>query len=1438
MKKFSKIMAVVLTFCLLGGMLAVFSSASTPFIDPENQLVVPANGSGKDLVSGNFGYSDYESTSGTKNWSHNQQMDSLSYTAANAVRKDPISGNTYYNIRRNLGKNVAENNGNSGYVEWKVSSWNAKDNEFRYNDMVANYDYAVLDLEVGTYDYRVQVGYSVIKYNKSGTITYKIEAEYRTYGTIDEEVISKDIDSVWVKFLSDVEANKASLDDAMVADTTAKKMTVEEAIATKTLAFAEGANFYCGVRTNTSTTNAYGDGKASVFTVYVYTNYVGGKWVLSNSDGSVIYYTFDDTPGDFAHVSFVLYQKGATLYNYLFVEGEYCDVKSAATAVMTPDTVRLQMPAAKKSHDLYSYAFDNLTMNYYERGYDSGSAYGLDDYMPTSEFESKPLYNCEDVVYNKRYIGLNGYMSVDGLAASVSDEVIAEVCATVKNGSKLVTSLDINNFVMPEGVTHFDVEVIDGANFELHSDYSNIYMVENVGGNLYHVRPALEDEKITVKWIYVDENGEQTVVHVERIIGGNKPNENSSALTQAEFLVDELVLRTTSYVGWMFDIDRDSGDVDLFDMEPLRKLSNREVGLILEEFDGVLEIFSTGRNTWDTEKFEFYIGEYTDNGFELHTDSEGGYDKYYNVSNFSSEFEKLDDGETLVLAPGHVLELGSSLTIMVPAGKTVGFDMNGAVLSRSNPASNYPKALFQMKEGSTFNISSSTPGAHFSEACLSSPSSNGVFSTGGLVEVPTAVNGCVINVDGTNINFTSGTTYKFNGGWDTNTGTPNPSDDVKKVLNISGGNYYAPFRSSYAVFCVLAPDVEINIEDAKFYVHDDSYALVHDYGNTGSMTYASQHELYAKNCTFIAENKAKTSYGNIYYRFGANSTAYFEGCTIVGKLTNGTSNFGGNITLGAGNTVSTPSDYLKHSKFHIDEGVNTINVPANTQALEFDVVRSNIGNRLEVVKKDSSGNYYYDESTGVYNVVNGKYVLNIDLLVAENLITERVDGFYTNLLTFNEENVPEGVISIKWYNSDETVLATTYALPGSTVEAYDITKVKSIDTESKWYNVGFSHWENITEGAASVDSLTVVDGVVNEFKPAGRALVADIEAMINMSYWSHFSVNLHVPQETGITFDPSGKNPEAAFYDKTTLLTSNYGTTTVDYNGQKIATYYIMRYPNTDTFDYVNRTVKFIVQQYDVNGNGVIEDDEKNIKLEQTFRLQDLEYSIRVAKTFECGSDETKLIASFVRYKYHSYYEIKSGNLDSAAKAYFDEFNAILASHGENCTCYNDLSKIENDFTDAELAINADSYAPLKEAGVVGVSYALNINKPGISVIVPNDGKTYEIKVTYKDLITGSNVEAKTKATSAVTIDGIVCTRYDYRSILAEQINAIFTISVSVDGGEKIYGQYCLAEYIENNPDYTPAKAFYDYSSECLKRKLKIKETSGAGQYGVTIDYE
>jgi hypothetical protein len=208
--------------------------------------------------------------------------------------------------------------------------------------------------------------------------------------------------------------------------------------------------------------------------------------------------------------------------------------------------------------------------------------------------------------------------------------------------------------------------------------------------------------------------------------------------------------------------------------------------------------------------------------------------------------------------------------------------------------------------------------------------------------------------------------------------------------------------------------------------------------------------------------------------------------------------------------------------------------------------------------------------------------------------------------------------------------------------------------------------------------------------------------------------------------------------------------------------------------------------------------------------------------------------------------------LSDKAVEYFARFDAALAAHGEGCSCYTDYTKVDTYFTDEEKLITPDSYKdfvynPETQTGVVAVSYTMNLEKPSFSIYVAKKlGVSYTPTLKYTSLTTGKTVTHTTKGTTnSVFVNGIECTRYEYRSIPAEQINAIFTLTVKVkEGGTTTTytGSYCLAEYIDNNPTYDMAKIYYDYSYQCRKYYEKISALGSdvnMEQYGVVIkDYE
>ena len=567
----------------------------------------------------------------------------------------------------------------------------------------------------------------------------------------------------------------------------------------------------------------------------------------------------------------------------------------------------------------------------------------------------------------------------------------------------------------------------------------------------------------------------------------------------------------------------------------------------------------------------------------------------------------------------------------------------------------------------------------------------------------------------------------------------------------------------------------------------------------------------------------------------------------------------GSVTLGAGNEVSTSAVFA--SKVNTADGVQIANTDSSPFNVEISVAHADIPNRTNIVLPDGD-TYYYDETTGVFNVVDGKYRLNLDKFAANNIVVSEFNTFGVTFLTYEEGEVPPGALEIKWYDSDGSLLATTYGYAGSTVTPYPIDKVSSTDTDSKWYNLGYSTWENISEGAAS-DSLVIVDGE-NAFKPATPALVADIDAFISMTYWSHYGVNLYVPSESGITFSYNNADGVTGFYfyyDGNFISAPSPKTNyNLYYNGQTILTSYITIQPDINNFDYSGSTyyVRFVVDEYDLNGDGVIGEGESDILLEQSFELNDMEYSIRAAGVLDCGSEEMHLISSYVRYKLAVHSEMNGGTPSEEAERYLARFNEALWAHGEDCSCYTDYTKVEELFTEEEKNVGANNsaitnlgefmYTPEKPYGIVAFSFTMNLGRPAVSIYYTSDDPAYKISavtVKYISSTTGDTESVKSSMktlTKNVELNGITCTRLDCHSISAQNINDIFEFNVTIAKGSvknKITIQYCLAEYIKNNPEYELAKMYYDYSYQCEAYYNKLKTEAGNAfddtQNGVVI---
>lgn len=1170
--------------------------------------------------------------------------------------------------------------------------------------------------------------------------------------------------------------------------------------------------------------------------------YLNGEWCLTNGGTKLNNVTLESEPGKWNHFTAVATSTGITF----FINGTYTHEYKYAYDISTNpvwfESLRITdydiLPG-----NYHCYAFDNITEYCYTSDYSSGKdAYGIDDYMTNSTYLTENLSICEDVVYHN-YKSLNGYVMVDDSVASDSDVAISKLLATVKNGSVIEATLDVTDFTVPDGVERFKVVLPYGNKFTLSEASRSKFVVSPEGDGVYVIRPAEKADMVTVHWVFKDSvTGKETVLKMEEIPFGTTPEFSTFITSSFDEAKSSYTMSIRSYSDWMFDIDGDYPEVNLYDPEPARALEKLEVQLIQEEFDGILVITTSTVETVTHEMTDYVIGYYDgENNFVAYTDSENGYDKYKDITTLPAEIANAPDGATVILMYDEDYTLFGSDTIALPADKTVNFDMNGRTLISTNN-NNYPDTgVFVVNERTTFNLYSSVAGAKLFEASKQAPTdwadseAEFIFGTGGIISVKGGVNSCVTNIDGKNITFTGGTVFKVNTG---NSAT----DEQKVTLNVNGGSFYSPERSSYAMFVTAenVKDVVVTVENADFYVNCNQYSIIHNYSG-------SAMDFTAKNSNFLCNSDKKTRF---IYTLNEDSNVYLEDCKIVGDFVSEISRLNGKVVLGKGNDLACNDIFSCLDTGAISFADGVLFLKNTTDALTATV---------SVTHPDYQGIYSQDES-------------NRDILIGSDSAT-LVAGRYENMTsteytgrvliqTFAEDAVPEYAVKVEWLTLDKAaVLATEYATADTTLTDYTTEGLPTWDVGSKWYACSYATWDNITD-CAEKTGRTVIAGKVNQFIPSNRAcrLVADIKPFVNMTFYSHFSLNIHLVNEDGITFSHNGATANTGFFEKltsTSALTANVNTGNIIYNGTTLSTYYNTVYPTVEVYDSYTRVIRFIVSEYDLNGDGSITDDEKNISLYQELSFNDVEYATRVVEKYGCGSQEAKLMYDFVSYKYGVYSAMQTPT--EAAKAVVGKFFAAFDSHGEECTCKTDLDKISDLYSDEEKELiekDESAYSGLTSASsapVTGLAFSLDITKPGLAVYVnANTSKftTYNyVKATFTGADGTSKTYTLTKQSGKYTVNGKSSFLYVAQSIPADAINSVIKIDIkyvykqTTNGRgqtKTVNGEYCLASYIEamqNNSSVNLAKLFYAYSNSCKEYYNYSLDKYGTGTVSPSVDY-
>ena len=308
------------------------------------------------------------------------------------------------------------------------------------------------------------------------------------------------------------------------------------------------------------------------------------------------------------------------------------------------------------------------------------------------------------------------------------------------------------------------------------------------------------------------------------------------------------------------------------------------------------------------------------------------------------------------------------------------------------------------------------------------------------------------------------------------------------------------------------------------------------------------------------------------------------------------------------------------------------------------------------------------------------------------------------------------------------------------------------------------------ETSVTLSDAAIAKGLTITKTAMGYSVSAGVKA--NMSLFTDMRFNLYLPKIEGMEIT----GVDGAY---------NGGTATVE--GKEM--FLIYATPAIDSFDAIEATIS-----YTLDGKSY----EYNAKLDA------LDYATRVAKTFDCGSEESTLIREMILYKEAvvEYLGVELG-VDAADK--LASFNSIYESHGIACTCF-----AAKDISDEEKEVD---YSALLEKGVTSVSYVLSLNEIGM-VISVNSG-TVVTEVSYTDAL-GNTIVHNAENELLEAKNGY----YFVKGVSAAYIDEIMTITV--DGAT---GTYSLGKYITNNPTVNVAQRMYNYSLSAEKYKVSSPET-------------
>ncbi len=1491
MRKLSKILAVILTVGILAGIIAITAAASTP---RENNLIPDVSAEYLETYSKD----DYEDGTFDR-WAQVQNM-ANSLTSGNSHRAiwsiKGDSTNKYMNFVANTASTSTLNT--NGQIQWRPSNWSTSNAQLYDHDMTDTYDYLVVDFDFGTDSYKVQIGYHIVTTTASKTVdtvttvtyTHKMLPLYKTYtaSELTESAVLADVAAAADDFAALVEsaANGATLTNTIATDSSTKESvtttvaikdlgfdldndekyawTVEDAMASKTLAFVNEIALYPyarAVKDRSQTTYSAGRIDTPV-NIYILEN--NGVWYYSPTS------TYNPSTavrmnlevGTFDHITYIAecitnVSGDTTTYTYklyAYINGVYFNKATANSACksFSVDICSFQIPAWDCREDAWSLCVDNITSNYYKKGYRENSACEIDDLIASVGAENElTLYDISDVVYNEDYVSKN-YVTYNGVNY-YNDAGIRKLIKSLSGYKTLTANRPL-----------YDLEVSDDleslmiyGGYPVSAAPSDRPLIVANNGNNFEIREVTEEDVYNIEWYDMLGN---LICTTTEIFG----NDIDTGSINPDYADKEN--------GIIYDTDVEFWEMAIGDsVEPLRPVEFGEV-----DTGATIQITAFGQVT-EIKNVLLYVGEWSEETELVRPilSYNNDWAAYQNstVSVIKAVFEGAKHGDTVVLTSD--LQVGGLNSVAISEGENISFDLNGFDLLRIWYSKSQPSACFSLREGSVLNIYSSREGGRifdtgwykveYTDALVDGVATtiateDTSYSAGGFIVNALGVDGCEANVGAfrgyeANLEYNGGSLFYGQGYNYTNNPTRDRDEyinDVKMRFSINGGNYYMPVRCAYAFATTTGPDVVWDFKNADFYVSQSVYALLHDYDDG---RFSIKTEAYIDNCNIITLNADNISreiykydantkvatpivyqagnigdYGNIYHTIGARSDVYITNTNAIGKLASKVLS-GGMIHLGEGNVINTTINYKGISYIDYIDGAYPLFPASDATSFEFTL-------NFAHPKLYADYEQHLELVGGAYKLIDGIFDEDVSLSCTK----------YATFITVKGNKVPElakdNVAAVNWYAPDNTLYKTTYAFVGDPIEKIAAGDFEVTELDNGWYDLGYGDWRCVTEGQSSSDAPVAVKDKENKFVPK-MSLIADIDGtMAKMSfYYSQYEFYFYFPKPkegSGVIYIHDGSDT-AETYKTGWFVSQNLNESSLPYSYHvKSDTvtkgpydgylktsgdyYYNWFYPNQDASEIQARAIRFRVEQYDLDGDGIITDDEKNIPLQQNVNISIPRYATILVNTFGHGSEETILSYNLMRYM------MECRDYMGKDISFFEEYEAAYFA---KCDCAGASEKKCDhimDIDDMDLSEETSNMGDLTTY-LHSANFNLNISKPTAYIyLLPIEG-SYTITASVDTLLmSGNKVVAGTESISVardtakdVTVklpDGssvkLLAYKLGARKVfwLTGGINFTITADYTDEAVDDVTvnGTYGLADYVNNNPGVRAAKALYAFA--------------------------